>query len=56
MEQLTKRGKKIVKWGPGYVVFITKEAKSFGWDDKTFVRLIADKKTKKIIIEELGKV
>ena len=55
MEEM-KSGKKIVKWGPGFVVFITREARVFGWNDKTFVRVIADKKSKRITIEELGKV
>jgi len=36
---LSKRGKKIVKWGPGFVVFVTREIKDLGWDDKTFVRV-----------------
>jgi len=46
--------KKIVKWGVGYTIFITKEAKRFGWSDKDKVRITAieDKGKKKIIIEK----
>ncbi len=55
---IAKRGKKIVKWGPGYVVFVTKEIRDLGWDDKTFVRVsvIEDDKKKKLLIEEMGRV
>ncbi|MBU3897067.1 MAG: hypothetical protein KJ697_04010 [Nanoarchaeota archaeon] len=47
--------KKIVKWGVGYVVFITKEAKKFGWTDKHKVRVSAveNGKEKKIILEKI---
>ena len=47
--------KKIVRWSLGFVVFITKEAKRFGWSDKNKVRVsaIEDKKGNKIIIEKI---
>ena len=38
---LTINEKKIVKWGQGYVVFITPEAKRFNWNDKTIVKVSA---------------
>ncbi len=56
---IAKRGKKIVKWGPGYVIFVTREIRDLGWDDKTFVRVsvIEDEgRKKKILIEEMGRV
>ncbi len=43
--------KKVVPWAAALVVFITKEAKRFGWDSKTKVRVIATKDGK-IIIEK----
>lgn len=57
-ETISKRGKKIVKWGHGLVVFLTKEAKELGWDDKTFVRIsvIKDGNKKKVSIEEMARV
>ncbi len=49
--------KKILRWANGYGVFITTEAKKFGWDDKTFIRVsaIEGSNGKKIIIEKLKK-
>lgn len=46
--------KKVLKWSQGYGVFITIEAKKFGWDPTTKVRIsaIEDKNGKKIVIEE----
>lgn len=38
MENITsKRAKKLVRWHDNYVVFVTPEAKQFGWDDRTIV-------------------
>ena len=44
--------KKIVRWAQGLVVFVTPEAKSFGWNDKTKIKVIAtsDEKGREIII------
>jgi len=46
--------RKIVKWAQGYVVFLTKEAKEFGWDDKTKVTVsaIRDPKGDAIVIRK----
>lgn len=47
--------KKIVKWGIGPVVFITKEVKRFGWDTRGKVKVSAIEdsgSSKKIVIEE----
>lgn len=55
---ISKRGKKVVKWGPGMAVLITKEAKLIGWNTDTFLRLLVvnDGKQKRIILEEIGRV
>ena len=55
---LSKRGKKVVKWGPGLAVLITKEARQIGWDDKTFLRImvIEDAGEKRIVMEKMGEV
>ena len=47
--------KKIVKWGIGSVVFITKEVKRFGWDTngKVKVSAVENGDNMKIIIKEL---
>ncbi len=45
--------KKVIRWGPGLGVFITTEAKAYGWDDSTKVKVTA-LKGKKIIIEEFS--
>ena len=57
-EVVSKRGKKVVKWGPGLAVLITREARKVSWDDKTFLRLIVidDGKEKRIILEKMGEV
>ena len=57
-EVIGKRGKKLVKWGPGLVVFLTKEAKVLGWGSDSLVRVsvVKDNDKKKIVIEEVGKV
>ena len=49
--------KKIVKWGLGYVVFITQEAKKFGWSDKNKVKVTAgiDEDGEYITVRKLGK-
>lgn len=46
--------KKLVRWGEGYVVFITPEAKKFGWNDKTKLKIsaIKDSEGDAIIIRE----
>lgn len=46
--------KKIVRWGEGLVVFITKEARKFEWNDKTRVKIAAvkDKKGEAIVIRK----
>lgn len=55
---LSKRGKKVVRWGPGLAVLITKEAREIGWDDKTFVRImvVESRGEKKIVLERMGDV
>lgn len=55
---VSKRGKKVVKWGPGLAVLITKEARKIDWTDNTFVRLLVldDGKEKRIVIEKVGEI
>lgn len=50
---LSMAEKKVVKWGQGYVVFITPEAKRLGWTDKhnVTVSLVEESGKKKILIE-----
>ena len=38
---ITLREKKIIRWGNGYAVYITSEAKRFGWDDKNRIKVYA---------------
>ena len=38
---ITLSEKKIIRWGNGYAVYITTEAKRFGWDDKDKVSIYA---------------
>lgn len=45
-EPISITEKKLVRWAQGYVVFITPEAKRFGWNDKTKLRIIATKDDK----------
>ncbi|MFA4820284.1 MAG: hypothetical protein WC613_04995 [Candidatus Aenigmatarchaeota archaeon] len=44
--------KKVLRWANGFGVFITTEAKKFGWTDKTklLVSAIEDSEEKKIVI------
>lgn len=52
LEILTKNVKKIARWGEGgYAVFITKEAKQFGWSDKNHVVITAVREGKDERIE-----
>lgn len=46
--------KKILRWANGLGVFITTEAKKFGWNDKTKIKVsaIEDSEGKKIIIQK----
>ena len=57
-EVVSKRGKKVVKWGPGLAVQITREASKVSWEDKTFLRLIVidDGNEKRIVLEKMGDV
>ncbi|VVB66444.1 Uncharacterised protein [Candidatus Gugararchaeum adminiculabundum] len=54
-ETLNLSTKKVVKWGPGLVVFINKEAKMLGWDEKTkiTVELAKDKKGEAIVVRKI---
>ncbi len=47
--------KKILRWANGFGVFVTTEAKKFGWNDKTkvLVSAIEDSDGKKIVITKL---
>lgn len=53
-ETLARHVKKVIKWGKGYSIFITTEAKLFGWNDKTYVTIsvVKDKGEEKIIIRK----
>ena len=54
-ETLALNVKKVNKWGKGLSVFITKEAKLFGWDDETYITVSAmqDEEGKKIVIRKI---
>ncbi|MFH1774940.1 MAG: hypothetical protein ABH874_08295 [Methanobacteriota archaeon] len=51
-ETLAKNIKKIIKCGNGLAVFVTKEAKTFGWNDATYiiVSAVRDEEGEKIVI------
>lgn len=53
-ETLARHVKKVIKWGKGYSVFITTEAKFLGWNDKTYVNIsvVKDKGEEKIVIRK----
>ncbi len=52
---LSMSEKKVVKWGEGYVVFITPEAKKMGINHKSNVNvsLVEEENRRKIIIEKV---
>ena len=47
--------KKIIRWGNGFAVYITSEAKRFGWNDKDKVKVYAveDQDGKSIVIRKV---
>lgn len=49
--------KKIVRWGTGWVVFVTTEAKRLGWTDKNGVSVAAieDEEGEAILIRKAAK-
>ncbi len=51
---ISKKAKKLVHWHDNYVVFVTPEAKTLKWNDKTIVKVsvIEEKGKKKIVIEK----
>ncbi|MEE8168339.1 MAG: hypothetical protein V3T58_05660 [Candidatus Hydrothermarchaeales archaeon] len=53
-EILAKNIKKVNRWGAGLAVFVTKEVKAFGWNDKTYVIVsaIRDDEGEKIVIRK----
>lgn len=57
VETFSVKEKKILRWANGYGIFVTTEAKKFGWDDSTYVKVsaIEGRDGKKIIIEKLKK-
>lgn len=57
-EVISKRGKKVVKWGPGLAVLLTKEAREIEWTDETFLRVIVlnTDEGKKVVLERMGSV
>ena len=40
-EILAKSVKKVIRWGKGLSVFVTKECRLIGWDSKTYVSVSA---------------
>jgi hypothetical protein len=56
-ETLSLNERKVVRWAQGLVVFITREAKNFEWDDKTRVKIAAvrDAKGEAIVIRKSEK-
>ncbi len=40
-EVLSMNVKKIIRWATGYAVFVTKEAKELGWNDKDQIVMTA---------------
>ena len=55
---LAKSVKKVIKWGKGLSVFITKESRLFKWDDKTYVSVVAirDDDGERIVIKKIDGV
>ena len=49
--------KKIVRWGTGWTVFVTAEAKKMGWskDDKITVAAVEDEEGEAIVIRRAAK-
>jgi len=49
--------KKIVRWGSGWTVFVTTEAKKMGWseDDKITVAAVEDEEGEAIVIRRAAK-
>lgn len=54
---LSMGDKKIVRWGTGWVVFVTTEAKKLGWadDDKVTVMAVEDKEGAAIMIRKVAR-
>jgi len=54
---LSLTDKKIVRWGTGWVVFVTTEAKRLGWTDKNDVTVAAieDEEGEAILIRKAAK-
>jgi len=52
---LASNVKKIQKWGNGYAIYITKEAKALNWDDKMYISISAvrDGKEDKLEIKKV---
>ncbi len=51
---LTMAVKKIIRWSTGYAVYVTKEAKALGWDDKTHIvmKAVKDDEGEAIVIRK----
>ena len=54
---LSMSDKKIVRWGTGWTVFVTAEAKKMGWskDDKITVAAVEDEEGEAIVIRRAAK-
>lgn len=39
LSRMESKIKKIIRWGNGYAIYITQEAKKVGWNDKDYVRV-----------------
>lgn len=58
MEEFGTRPKKLVPSHGNMVVFVTREAKACGWDEKTILKVTVEKegREKKIVIRKVGQL
>jgi len=54
-EILAKHVKKILRWGNGLAIFITKECRKLGWKEGEFIStsVMKDKEGEKILIKKI---
>jgi len=52
---LTKNVKKILRWGNGLAIFITKECRELGWKESEFIStsVMKDREGEKILIKKV---
>jgi len=54
-EILAKNVKKILRWGNGLAIFITKECRNLGWKEGEFIStsIMKDKESERILIKKV---